>query len=85
MAKTYKHITRDMRCEIHALKKIGMTHAKIAEQVGVDQSSISREIKRNTGERAYRPDQADRLAQERRSAASTRKKKLTPYPLINLR
>jgi IS30 family transposase len=64
--KTYKQLTYALRCQIYALKKIGMSQNKIAYQLGVSQSSISRELSRNTGKRGYRINQAQSLAKFRR-------------------
>jgi len=55
----YKQLTREQRLKIHAYKKTGMSQVKIALLVEVSQSSISRELKRNTGQRGYRANQAD--------------------------
>jgi IS30 family transposase len=49
------------------LKKAGLTQCAIADQIGVNKSTISREFKRNTGLRGYRPKQAHRLACARQS------------------
>ena len=38
-----------------ALNKIGMSQVQIALQLGVHQSTISRELKRNIGKRGYIP------------------------------
>ena len=43
-----------------------MTQTQIALQLGVDQSSISRELKRNKGKRGYRPKQANEKANLRK-------------------
>jgi IS30 family transposase len=77
MPKSYSHVTRDVRCQIYALKSTGISLRDIAKSLGKDVSSISREIARNTGRRGYRFHQADKLACERRSNASTAVKKLT--------
>jgi IS30 family transposase len=70
-------VTRDIRCQIYALKSTGSSLRKIARIVGKDVSTISREISRNTGGRGYRFTQADSKAIERRSEASKVPKKLT--------
>ena len=44
----------------------------------VNQSTISRELKRNQGNRGYRFQQADTFAIERRHAASSRPTTMTP-------
>jgi transposase, IS30 family len=77
MAAGYHHVTRDIRCQIYALKSTGLSLRKIALSVGKDASSISREIARNRGGRGYRFNQADNKAVERRSEASRAPKKLT--------
>lgn len=66
---TYKQLTYALRCQIYALKKIGLSQNKIATELRVSQSTISREISRNTGKRGYRFKQAQVLSDERRSSA----------------
>jgi IS30 family transposase len=56
--KQYTQFNGDLRSQLYALDKTDITQAKIALQLGVNQSSISRELKRNTGKRGYRPKQA---------------------------
>ena len=77
MPKGYHHVTRDIRSQIYALKATGESLRKIATLVERDVSTISREIKRNTGGRGYRYKQANSNAVERRSNASRTPKKLT--------
>ncbi len=77
MPNGYHHVTRDKRSQVYALMSRGISQRQIAAQLGVSPSTISREIKRNSGQRGYRVEQADRLAQQRRSNASRRPKKLT--------
>ena len=67
--KTYKQLTYEQRCQIYALKKTGMSQNKIAKQLNVDQSTISRELARNTGQRSYRIKQAQISSDKRRLAA----------------
>lgn len=83
MPKAYHHVTRDIRSQIYALKANGTSLHKISSIVGRDVSTISREIKRNTGGNGYRYKQADRRAVERRKNVSCMPKKLTP-PLVAL-
>jgi transposase, IS30 family len=45
--------------------KIGLTQLKIAEVIGIQKSTVSRELKRNRGGRGYRPKQANAFAKER--------------------
>jgi IS30 family transposase len=77
MQSGYSHVTRDIRCQIYALKSTGISLRNIAKQLGKNVSTISREIARNTGQRGYRFNQADNAAIERRSQASKTPKKLT--------
>ena len=70
--RTYHQLTQAQRYQISALRKTKHTLAEIAEVIGVDKSSVSRELKRNRGQRGYRPQQAHELALERRSKAVPR-------------
>lgn len=65
---TYRQLTYEQRCQMEALKKSGMNQRGIAEVIGVSQSSIPRELARNTGDRGYRHQQAQRKTVERRRA-----------------
>ena len=73
----YQQLTYEQRCQIEALKKSGMTQQCIADTLGTSQSTVSRELKRNTGRRGYRHKQAQRLSNERRIQA-TKTVKMTP-------
>lgn len=68
--RTYKQLTQEQRYYIFQLNKMDFTQAEIARQIGVNKSTISRELKRNTGQRGYRPKQAHKKAVERRKLAS---------------
>ena len=52
--KTYTQLTYEQRCHIQALKKTGLSQQAIADAIGTAQSTISRELRRNSGERGYR-------------------------------
>lgn len=67
--KRYKQLTYEQRCQIDALKKRGDSQAAIAAALGVSQSTISRELRRNQGRRGYRHEQAQRQARIRRRTA----------------
>ena len=69
MINTYKQLTYEQRCQISVLKKTGNTQQEIADAVGTSQSAISRELKRNTGQRGYRHKQAQNLCENRRMDA----------------
>ncbi len=57
----YTQLTQAQRYQIEALLKAGHQQTEIAEVLGVDKSTISRELKRNRGLRGYRPKQAARV------------------------
>jgi IS30 family transposase len=59
---SYTQLTQEQRYHIWALKKAGLNQTAIAQEVGVHKSTISRELRRNTGQRGYRPKQAHVLA-----------------------
>ncbi|MFZ5820171.1 MAG: IS30 family transposase [Chloroflexota bacterium] len=62
----YTQLTREQRYQIKALLDTEAKQERIAEITGVSPSTISRELKRNTGERGYRPKQAHEKALLRR-------------------
>jgi len=61
----YKHLSLADRHYIEIERKMGTSANKIAEALERSQSTISREIARNCGQRGYRHQQADRMALER--------------------
>jgi IS30 family transposase len=61
--RNYTQLTKEQRYQISALLKTGQSQTQIAKVIGVDKSTISRELKRNKGRRGYRPKQADAKAQ----------------------
>ncbi len=63
------HLTFEERQFLYRLKRKGKSNPEIAELMGRDRSTIHRELKRNAGQRGYRPKQAQRLADERRLAS----------------
>jgi transposase, IS30 family len=66
---TYTQLNQEERYQIHALMKEGYSQTEIASVLGRDKSTISRELKRNQGQRGYRPKQAWELADRRRQTA----------------
>ena len=64
----YTQLTQEERYQISVLMKAGHNQAEIAMILGRNKSTISREINRNKGLRGYRPQQAQRLSDERRQA-----------------
>lgn len=62
-----KHITEAQRYEISAYLKCGKTNTFIAETIGIDKSTVGREIKRNSSKRGkYNPKFAQELCSERK-------------------
>jgi IS30 family transposase len=78
MPEDYHQLTYEERCQIYALMKSGHCASSIARQIGVDRSTITREINRNSGEAGYRFKQAQRKASARRKTASLTPRKMTP-------
>jgi IS30 family transposase len=65
---TYTHLTQDERYQIAILTKAGHDQSDIARVMNRHKSSIGRELKRNRGERGYRPKQAHEFSQARMRA-----------------
>ena len=61
----YTHLTQDERYQIYILLKAGHNPSEIARAMNRDKSCISRELRRNRGERGYRPQQAHAVSQAR--------------------
>jgi len=65
----YTQLTSGQRYQIEALLKAKTPKNKVAHIIGVHPSTISRELKRNTGMKGYRPKQAQSKTDERRQQA----------------
>ncbi len=63
--KRYTHLTEHERYLIYLMNKQHYTQAEIVETMCRSKSTISREIKRNTGGKGYRYQQAHEFAQMR--------------------
>ena len=61
--KSNKHLTQEERYTIYRMRKEGYKQARIAECLDRDPSTVSREIRRNSGQRGYRHKQAQRKAE----------------------
>lgn len=70
--RTYHQLTQEQRYQIYALKKTKHSLSEIAAVIGVHKSSVSRELKRNRGQRGYRPQQAHALALGRQQKSVAR-------------
>src|SRR5271157_463068 len=73
----YRRIRYEDRCQIYALSKRGTSQESIARILGVSQSAVSREMRRNRGQRGYRFKQAEATAHARQAIRS-KPRKLTP-------
>jgi IS30 family transposase len=56
--KHYTPLTQEQRYQIDAYRKAGLNQAETAEKLRVDKSTISREIRRNRGQRGDRAQPA---------------------------
>lgn len=62
---TYTHLTQEERYPIELLRKQKVSLSKIAHGMGRHKSTLSRELRRNQGQRGYRHQQAQRKALHR--------------------
>lgn len=66
MGTLYHQLTEGERNQIYALMQEKVSLRRIATHLGRSPSTISRELRRNRGQRGYRPKQAHSKARERR-------------------
>ena len=59
------------------MSKAGKTQQEIAQALGLSQSTVSKEMARNRGQRGYRAKQAQRKASERQAAKRKRSRVIT--------
>jgi IS30 family transposase len=78
MGQHYNQLTEGERNQIDALRKAGHSISSIAKQLGRAPSTLYRKIRRNTGQRGYRPKQAHRLTLARRQAKIHPRKMTSP-------
>ena len=85
--RSYTHLTQEQRYQIHLGLQVGCTLQEIADAVGVNKSTVSREVRRNSGVPAsksrrstiaahaesYEPETAHEQARRRRQAQSRRR------------
>ncbi len=57
MSKSYQQLTEDERIDINAMRQAGKTVSQMAEALGRNQSTLYREVNRNSGQLGYRPKQ----------------------------
>ena len=65
MRATFTHLTQEERCHIYIEHKKKVSAGQIAQDLGRDKSTITRDLERNTGSRGYRHQQAHIKAQRR--------------------
>jgi len=70
----YKHLTPTERGQIQAFNNEGKSLGYIADQLGRDKSSISRELRRNGGRDGYDAAQAQQLYGQRREPCRPQKR-----------
>jgi IS30 family transposase len=70
-----KHLTKEQRYQIKAYLNCGKSKIFIAEALGVDKTTIYRELKRNSKKRgSYNPDFAQELSTERKERFASNRK-----------
>lgn len=82
----YKQLSQQERYQIFSLHKENFSIRHIARHLGRSPSTISRELKRNTGQRGYRPKQAHEKATQRiRESRALNVARIDPsaFPLID--
>lgn len=68
--RTYRQLTREQRYTIESLLESNNSQTDIARVIGVHKSTLSRELKRNSGMRGYHFRKADKKAKNRRKDKS---------------
>ncbi len=75
MSKVYKHLTQEQRYKLEALLKAGVKKTLIAAQLGIDRSTLYRELTRNKKKRGgYNGFFAQELSNERKERFSAQRK-----------
>lgn len=77
MPQGYHHLTRDQRCQIFILLQGKHSQNYIAKSIGVGQSAICKELKRNRFHGRYDYERADEKARRRQSKKKPWLKKIT--------
>jgi transposase, IS30 family len=75
MSKVYHHLTQEQRYKLEALLKAGVKKTLITAQLGIDKSTLYRELKRNKKKRGgYNGTFAQELSYERKERFSIKRK-----------
>lgn len=69
---TYRRLREEDRHIIYRMRKAGNTQQQIADILGYSQSTISKELSRNRGQRGYRPKQAHEISSLRQANKAPR-------------
>ena len=69
---TYRRLREEDRHIIYRMRKAGNTQQQIADILGYSQSTISKELTRNRGQRGYRPKQAHKMSSLRQANKASR-------------
>ena len=76
----FKHLSPEQRYQIEALNRNGTSQTKIAAIIGVNKSTVSRELQRNTGKRGrYSGEYRAEVAQNRTNERHKLKKKRVKF------
>ena len=75
--RTYTQLTHEQRYQHSALLKMGQNQTEIVKVIGAHKLTISRELRRNRGQRGYRPKQAHQISLIIRKKAKPRIKEAT--------
>ena len=79
----YHHLTQDQRVALAALLRAGHSQRKAAQELGVNQSSLSRELVRNPRhDGSYHASHAVFLAKERRKTSKILYRKIENNPIL---
>ncbi|WP_202884379.1 helix-turn-helix domain-containing protein [Halomonas sp. YLGW01] len=65
----YRQLTQTQRYQIYARYDLGVSRRQIAKELGIHNSTISRELRRNVTASGYDPEQAQSLSDHRRRTA----------------
>ncbi|GAA3898855.1 IS30-like element IS1655 family transposase [Halomonas cibimaris] len=72
----YRQLTQTQRYQIYARHDLGMSRRQIARELGIHNSTVSRELRRNATDSGYEPEQAQACSDHRRRTAWKRTKRL---------
>jgi IS30 family transposase len=70
----HKHFTESMRSVLAELLQLNLSKEEIAKRLGVNRSSVYRELRRNTGPIGYVPEEAQGRAHARRMFCGRKRK-----------